>query len=506
MRKTLIAMLGLVAIGMWAFPAIAGVTSGPPPAKEYQPFDGRSGPVGASAAGGNSRLTLSGTTLKASAVDVTQWYLYPGACKDKTNGAAPGVGTWAPKNTPPIADSLDAAGQLGGNAAYTVGSQGFYSRVDLSLKESLWNTATGPAGGSATTPPIPGGSGGHTLWCGKYDPNFVVKVGYPNQTFQIMYIDTGAHSANYTLTFLMNQSTEYFYDYVDLIGGGNDDVDPLHNSRARFDEALSSGTSGNAKVLVEWTGSIRSTTPGATSINTVGVIGRVTIAGSATLQPDATVATTVTIAAANRALYVIMRIDCGYSSQDGLWPLGHGVMWDEVSVSDNFPGSPNFGVGGLYHDQAQSFGVDSGVTPPTSLAITGTFALLGTGCVVRAQGHVGAPVAFVEVEDDPPPPRVLVVETRPGFIWIEGRWARAGGQWVWRDGYYERERVGYYYDQGRWEPRGRGHVWVEGQWRGGGNGNGNNGKHEGEVRDHRSGRPQGPPPQQGPVVRDHRTH
>ena len=134
-----------------------------------------------------------------------------------------------------------------------------------------------------------------------------------------------------------------------------------------------------------------------------------------------------------------------------------------------------------------------------SLAITGTFALLGTGCVVRAQGHVGAPVAFVEVEDDPPPPRTVVVETRPGFIWVEGRWGRAGDQWVWRDGYYERERSGYVYEQGRWEPRGRGHVWVEGRWREGGD----NGRHEGEVRDHRTEHREDRR-EDGPVVRDHR--
>ena len=130
-----------------------------------------------------------------------------------------------------------------------------------------------------------------------------------------------------------------------------------------------------------------------------------------------------------------------------------------------------------------------------SLAIAGSFAALASGCVVRAQGHIAAPVAYVEVEEEPPPPRAVIVETRPGFIWVEGRWVRRGGQWTWRDGYYERERVGYVWEQGRWERRGRGHVWVEGSWRANGNVNGG-----GQVRDHRSG----PPPQQGPVVRDHR--
>lgn len=137
-----------------------------------------------------------------------------------------------------------------------------------------------------------------------------------------------------------------------------------------------------------------------------------------------------------------------------------------------------------------------------SLAIAATFATLGSGCVVRAQGHVGVPVGTVEVYDEPPPPRVVVVETRPGFVWVEGRWVWSGNQWMWRDGYYERERAGMVWEQGRWEPRGRSHVWVEGRWRAGGGAPVNNGP---EVRDHRSG-PPAPPPAQGPTVRDHRSH
>jgi hypothetical protein len=93
--------------------------------------------------------------------------------------------------------------------------------------------------------------------------------------------------------------------------------------------------------------------------------------------------------------------------------------------------------------------------------------LLGTvgGCVVEARGHVAAPVAVVEVEEEPPPPRTVVVETRPGFVFIEGRWFRSGGRWEWQDGRWERERVGHVWVAGRWERRGHKHVWVEGQWR-----------------------------------------
>lgn len=130
-------------------------------------------------------------------------------------------------------------------------------------------------------------------------------------------------------------------------------------------------------------------------------------------------------------------------------------------------------------------------------AIVALAAAASAGCVVRARGRVSAPVAYVEVQEEPPPPRVVVVDTRPGMIWVEGRWARHGNRWQWRDGYYERERAGYVWEQGRWERRGRGYVWVEGRWRGGG------GYNNGQVRDHRRGN--GPPPAQpGPTVRDHR--
>ena len=135
-------------------------------------------------------------------------------------------------------------------------------------------------------------------------------------------------------------------------------------------------------------------------------------------------------------------------------------------------------------------------------------ALFLGGCVVHGSGgaYVSGPsVAVVEVEEEPPPPRVVHYEYRPGFIWIEGRWNWRGGQWVWMDGYYERERVGYVYAPGRWERRGRRHVWVEGRWNAGGGGRE---EHHGgpTVRDHRDrddrddNRGRG----DGPVIRDHR--
>ena len=133
-----------------------------------------------------------------------------------------------------------------------------------------------------------------------------------------------------------------------------------------------------------------------------------------------------------------------------------------------------------------------------SLALVSAIVAGASGCVVRAHGHIGAPVAIVEVEEEPPPPRAVIVETRPGFVFIQGRWDRRGNQWAWRDGYWERERVGHVWEDGRWERRGRGHVWVEGRWRAGGRVEPQPG-----VRDHRSDPPP-PPPPSGPIIRDHR--
>ena len=132
-----------------------------------------------------------------------------------------------------------------------------------------------------------------------------------------------------------------------------------------------------------------------------------------------------------------------------------------------------------------------------SLLITAT--LLGTagGCVVEARGRVvaPAPVAVVEVDEEPPPPRVVVTEVRPGFLFIQGRWYRRGGRWEWSEGHWERERPGQVWVAGRWERRGNKHVWVEGSWRASGGGGA-------VVRDHRAEPPR--PPPSDTVVRDHR--
>jgi hypothetical protein len=89
------------------------------------------------------------------------------------------------------------------------------------------------------------------------------------------------------------------------------------------------------------------------------------------------------------------------------------------------------------------------------------------GCLVSGEAEVQgpAPVATVEVEQEPPPPQQEVVVVRPGFVWVAGRYNWNGARYVWMPGHHERERVGYAWAPGRWERRGRRHVWIEGGWR-----------------------------------------
>jgi hypothetical protein len=349
MRKTLIAMLGLAALVVWALPAFAGVGD-PPLAREFIPLDARAGAVGALAkAGSNPGATLSGTVVK-SASATTTFFLYPGACQDRAGG------TWAPR-TAIQADSLDT---------YATGTTGGYTLNDLSLKVSIWNKVT-TATPASQRPAILAGSA--SLWCGKYDPNFLGGggVGYPNVTQQLLYIDTGTHSANYTMTFKQNQSSEWNYDFVYLIGGGGGLQDPILNSRPKLDELLLNGTSGPSSILATWTGTINSTTPGATSINTVP--GPVFVDGSGTGNPNvAFVPVSVAIQSQHRALYVYFTADCLYSTEDGNWPFGHGVIWDDLVCSDN---------GTIFSDGTAPSGTDPAIPPGSGTPLSSSYGTTG---------------------------------------------------------------------------------------------------------------------------------
>lgn len=249
MRKTLYAMVGLLALGAWAPPALAGDYD-LPRVSEPAPMKNRTGRVGAYARGDEAsynNASLSGTLIKQ-ATATSSWFLYPNACNERA------AGTWAAKAAI-VADSLNTYDPTTQNHGFGV--------LDQSLKERLWHITDG-----SDTPPgefDPLLIGSRALWCGKYDVNWIVKVGYPNLTYQILYMDTdvtalaggAARGGPYNLSWAENVSTEFNYDYLYLIGGGEGAVnrDPIGNSRVRLDKIVATGFDGDAEMLITQTGS-----------------------------------------------------------------------------------------------------------------------------------------------------------------------------------------------------------------------------------------------------------
>jgi hypothetical protein len=329
MRRLTAVVLGLLALGTWAPPAPAG-DSDLPKLQEPIPLENRAGRIGAMFRGEEAAFqgTLSGTLLKQAQTPTTTWYLYPNACNDRQ------AGTWAPR-TAIVADSLNTY-------STSVVDHG-YQLEDQSLKERLWKIAER----NVTVPPSmyqPVLDGTRSLWCGKMDENWVVKVGYPNLTFQILYIDTGNHTGNWNLQWIQNVSTEFNYDYLYIIGG-NGGVDPIGNSRAILDHITDTGSDAAGNLLVTMTGSMQAnlslsyTAPPGVSASGAGA------------GPPATVSFSLTgILATHRAIYVLFYSDCLFSGEDGLWPEGHGAILDLVSASD---------TGMIFSEQATAGGVDA---------------------------------------------------------------------------------------------------------------------------------------------------
>jgi hypothetical protein len=114
-----------------------------------------------------------------------------------------------------------------------------------------------------------------------------------------------------------------------------------------LDNVIAAGSSGNAKLLVAWDGSILSSTPGAGTIITT--VGPVTINGANSGQPD-TRNTSILIDGQHRALYLVFKSDCLYSPSDGIWPYGSGMVLDNLATSDG---------GSLYTDGVPAGGTDA---------------------------------------------------------------------------------------------------------------------------------------------------
>ena len=117
--------------------------------------------------------------------------------------------------------------------------------------------------------------------------------------------------------------------------------------------------------------------------------------------------------------------------------------------------------------------------------IPGAFALaflpaLASGCVGHARGGVyaedtggyaGDPSYGDSYADGsyyadmaPPPPRESVVYSRPGHVWVTGRWGRVGSRWLWHRGYWVRQRPGMMWAQPRWVRSGNRWMYRPGGW------------------------------------------
>ena len=303
---------------------------------------GTTSPPG-SGSSGSYAPSLSGTLIKQASVTTT-WFLYPGACTDRANN------TWVPR-TAIQADSLNT---------YGVGSLGGYGRADLSAVEKEFHIveASIPAGQRPTIP-----TGSRAIWCGKYDPSWVVPVGYPNVTNQILYIDLEsnrtpipASTGTYTITMNLNVALERNYDFLYFIGGGDNDAnnlgdeDPLGNDRGRFDQIRSTGTFNSSTLQATFTGNVTSTTPGLSPF--VNGAAAPMIVGGGDAAPT-TVNLNFHMSTDNRALYLLLVTDDHNSSEDGLWPQGSGIVIDDIVVNDGSSTRT------LYTEQAAAGGTDT---------------------------------------------------------------------------------------------------------------------------------------------------
>jgi FlgD Ig-like domain len=284
-----------------------------------------------------SGASLSGSLIK-NAQTTTTWFLYPNACNERA------ANTWTPQ-TSIVADSLNTYNPMTQNHGYGLS--------DLSLQEKLWHITDG-----SDSPDIGAGlvlSGSRSLWCGKYDPNQVVRSGYPDDAYQILYVDTDpvalaggtarSTGASYTLSWAQNVSTELHYDYFYLIGGGDGgtDRDPIGNSRARLDMIISDGYDGDAEMLLIQTGS-------QTTNQTLSYVANgQSVDGLGAGQPATNTVSLSGIPGRHRGVYFVLRSDDEFSSEDGLWPEGHGAILDDLAASD---------TGTLYAEQASASGTD----------------------------------------------------------------------------------------------------------------------------------------------------
>jgi hypothetical protein len=207
---------------------------------------------------------------------------------------------------------------------YVVGTRGPYTASDQSLADILFHVNANDASNDdylrdGATLIFPGST--NAIWCGLNDANWTLEYGYPNLTYQILYIDSSPSGprgpGSYTMTFKHNWSSEHSYDYVYLVGGTGAGRDPIGQSRVKLDAIINSagGSTSDGHLLISTTGSITGPISGSTAAPGL------TVLGSGSAEP-VTATSTFTIASSateNRALYFVHSTACGRIRR--LWPM-----------------------------------------------------------------------------------------------------------------------------------------------------------------------------------------
>lgn len=98
-------------------------------------------------------------------------------------------------------------------------------------------------------------------------------------------------------------------------------------------------------------------------------------------------------------------------------------------------------------------------------------ACAASGCWAHYHYRHGPPAAsvgVVYVRRAPPPPRHVRIPPRPAptAIWIDGYWRWSGVEFVWVEGFWDRNPPpGKVWAPGRWVHTSRGWYWQPGRWR-----------------------------------------
>ncbi|MEO9021233.1 MAG: hypothetical protein ABI237_17415 [Ginsengibacter sp.] len=71
------------------------------------------------------------------------------------------------------------------------------------------------------------------------------------------------------------------------------------------------------------------------------------------------------------------------------------------------------------------------------------------------------------VRDRPYPPSYeRPIAPGPNHVWVTGEWVKRGRGYIYRPGYWSRQRGGHmYYISGHWQSRRQGWTWIRGYWR-----------------------------------------